>query len=157
MMPKRNFALLTQLSVLLCLTVTAGCARSGRSVEKKYSETKMLMGTIIKLDVCGDGQKDPNIKRAYDSVCPLVISMWCGNGRVIDKDGTILASGHMFRDWRGIIPDQIVAAEVDPTAPRVFAGYESYQSGLLAERQTTAYQPLTRAHDDGSARTRGGK
>lgn len=84
--------------------------------------------------------------RAYDTVCPLVISMWCGNGRVIDKTGRILAAGHMNRDWRGVIPDQIVAAEVDPVAPRTFINYTSYQTGLLAERQTRAYACLTRPY-----------
>jgi predicted amidohydrolase len=84
--------------------------------------------------------------RAYDTVCPLVISMWCGNGRVIDKDGKILAAGGMFRDWRGIIPDQIVSAEVDPTAPRPFINYTSYQTGLLAERQTKVYAVLAKPY-----------
>jgi predicted amidohydrolase len=84
--------------------------------------------------------------RAYDTVCPLVISMWCGNGRVIDKDGQILAAGSMDRDASGLIPDRIVAAEVDPLEPRKFINYTSYQTGLLAERQTRVYKVLTRPY-----------
>jgi len=83
--------------------------------------------------------------RAFDTVCPIVISMWCGNGRVIDKDGRILASGHMFRDAHGLIPDQIVYGTVDPLAPRAYSFYRDFQQGLRYERQVKAYKSLHKA------------
>ncbi len=80
--------------------------------------------------------------RAFDAVCPLVISMWCGNGRIINKDGQILARGSMFRDAMGVIPDQIVYGEVDPTTPRPFSFYRDFQQGLRYERRVPAYHAL---------------
>lgn len=80
--------------------------------------------------------------RAFDTVCPIVISMWCGNGRVIDKDGRILAACHMSRDAFGVIPDQIVYGNVDPIKPREFSFYRDFQQGLLYERQVKAFKAL---------------
>lgn len=80
--------------------------------------------------------------RAHDTVCPLVISMWCGNGRIIDRDGMILSRCGMFRDWRGIIPDQIVYGEVDPTAKRAFVVYPDFQALIKRDRQAGAYRVL---------------
>jgi len=82
--------------------------------------------------------------RAHDAVCPVVISMWGGNGRIIDSDGTILARGEMVRDWRGAVPDQILYAEVDPQAKRKWLGYDDFRAGLLQERRWELYRMLGR-------------
>ena len=80
--------------------------------------------------------------RAHDAVCPLVVSMWNGQGVIIDRDGKILAEAERTRDWTDIIPDQIIYAEVDPTAPRKWLGFEDTKAGLIAERQWKTYGPL---------------
>ena len=81
--------------------------------------------------------------RAHDTVCPLIVSMWCGNGRIIDKDGKILARGSEARDWRGVVPDQILYAEVDPLSKRRFSTPD-FKAQIKSERQAAAYAPVCR-------------
>lgn len=80
--------------------------------------------------------------RAHDAVCPLVVAMWNGQSRIFDRDGKTLASAHRTRDYQGIIPDQIVYAEVDPTAPRQWCGHQDLREALFRQRQTHAYAPM---------------
>jgi len=82
--------------------------------------------------------------RAYDSGCPLVISMWCGNGRIVDRDGKFLARGSMDRDEGGLIPDRILYAEIDPQAKRPMLDYDDYREGILGERRWDLFGPLSR-------------
>lgn len=55
-------------SLVLSLAVISGCASDQKSSLEKYSETKMLMGTIVQIDVCRDDQNASKIKSAYDGV-----------------------------------------------------------------------------------------
>jgi len=77
--------------------------------------------------------------RAHDACLPIVISMWGGNGRIIDRDGTILAAGHTRPDWRGVAPDQILYADIDIHAKRKWIEYDDFHAALIAERQPEAY------------------
>jgi len=79
--------------------------------------------------------------RAMDSCCPFVIAMWDGQGAIIDRDGKILAHAHRTRDWRDLIPDQILYAEVDPCAPRKYLGCGDYGAALLLQRRWETYSP----------------
>lgn len=81
--------------------------------------------------------------RAYDAACPLVVAMWNGAACVFDKDGRKLAFASRTRDYRGLIPHQIVYAEVDPTTPRRWNDdCPDYRQMIQRERQIAAYQPL---------------
>jgi predicted amidohydrolase len=79
--------------------------------------------------------------RAMDTCCPFVISMWDGAGAIIDRDGKILARAQRTRDWRDLIPDQILYAEVDPTGQRKFIAYNDYGEAMLHQRRWSAYTP----------------
>ncbi len=80
--------------------------------------------------------------RAFDAVCPLVVAMWDGQGRIFDRDGRLLARAEYARDWQGIIPHQILYAEVDPAAPRPGPGRDDIRPVLQRQRQWQAYTPL---------------
>jgi predicted amidohydrolase len=79
--------------------------------------------------------------RAFDACCPLVIAMWNGRGIIIERDGTMLARGERTRDWQGIIPDQILYADVDPLAKRKWIGYTDFKKSIFAERRWQSYTP----------------
>jgi len=81
--------------------------------------------------------------RAHDAAMPIVISMWCGNGRIVDKDGTFLAKGGFHRNADGVIPDQILYAELDLGKPAPLGAVsEDLREQFYAERQWQAYRPL---------------
>ena len=73
--------------------------------------------------------------------------MWNGASRIFDKDGRLLARAHRTRDADGIIPHQIVMAEVDPTAPRPWLDADNLREMFRAQRQHHAYEPMWRERE----------
>lgn len=56
------------LCVLCVLIVQSGCDARNVPKRAKYSATKMLMGTIVRIDVCRDQAGRSQIKNAYEDV-----------------------------------------------------------------------------------------
>jgi predicted amidohydrolase len=81
--------------------------------------------------------------RAHDACTPIVVSMWCGGGRIVDRDGTLLAAADAPRAANGLVPDQIIYAELDPRARRAWLNSSDHKRRLLRERQHVVrlYQP----------------
>jgi len=56
------------LVLFVCCLMVIGCERLENSKEGKYREAKMLMGTIIHLDICQENLQNQTIELAYKEV-----------------------------------------------------------------------------------------
>ncbi len=68
MMLKGNGRAVAWLFLIVGVSSFLGCARQDVSRSKKYSETEMLMGTMVQLDVCRDQLSAAKIKNVYRDI-----------------------------------------------------------------------------------------
>ncbi|VAX35472.1 FAD:protein FMN transferase [hydrothermal vent metagenome] len=54
--------------LLLILLFTTGCAQAPQQTNNKYHETRMLMGTIVNIDVCRNEHEQEDIQKSYQRV-----------------------------------------------------------------------------------------